>query len=79
MISKMVGIKLKKGQRVHLETPGGGGYGQPFERDPKAVARDVALGFVSAENSQEKYAVALDQAGSVNVVETNKLRKVAQS
>ena len=79
MISKMVGIKLKKGQRVHLETPGGGGYGQPFERDPKAVARDVALGFVSAGNSQEKYAVSLDQAGSVNVVETNKLRKVAQS
>ena len=79
MISKMVGIKLKKGQRVHLETPGGGGYGQPFERDPKAVARDVALGFVSTENSQKKYAVALDNEGSVNVLETNKLRKVAQS
>ena len=79
MISKMVGIKLKKGQRVHLETPGGGGYGQPFERDPNSVARDVALGFVSSENATKKYAVALDQKGNVNVPETKKLRKAIAS
>jgi N-methylhydantoinase B len=79
MVSKMVGIKLEKGQSVHLETPGGGGYGRPFERDPKAVARDVELGFVSAENAQIDYAVALDQTGSVNLLETIELRKVARS
>ena len=79
MISKMVGIKLKKGQRVHLETPGGGGYGQPFERDPKSVARDVALGFVSPENAAKKYAVALDLKGGVNVPETKILRNAMQS
>ncbi len=47
MISKMVGIKLKRGQRVRLETPGGGGYGDPARRDPAAAARDRALGYVT--------------------------------
>ena len=79
MISKMVGIKLKKGQRVHLETPGGGGYGEPFKRDPNSVAHDVELGFVSIENAAIKYAVVLDQTGCVNLPETNKLRKAVQS
>lgn len=79
MVSKMVGIKLKKGQRVHLETPGGGGYGPPIERNPKAVARDVALGFVSRENAAQDYAVAIDGDGSVNIVKTTDLRKAAQT
>ncbi len=47
MASKMVGIQLKKGQRLRLETPGGGGYGNPEERSPEAVARDRELGLVS--------------------------------
>ncbi|MCP5089092.1 MAG: hydantoinase B/oxoprolinase family protein, partial [Rhodobacteraceae bacterium] len=79
MVSKMVGIKLKKGQRVRLETPGGGGYGLPFEREPAAVARDVALGFVSQQNAVRDYSVALDQNGEVSARQTNKLRKAAQS
>ncbi|WP_417669722.1 hydantoinase B/oxoprolinase family protein [Roseibium sp.] len=58
MTSKMRGIKLKKGQRVKLMTPGGGGYGTPLERDPKAVARDVALGYVTAEAATETYGTA---------------------
>jgi N-methylhydantoinase B len=47
MLSKMVGIKLKRGERVRLETPGGGGYGDPAERSPDAIARDLALGYVT--------------------------------
>ena len=46
MASKMVGIKHRgAARRVRLETPGGGGYGDAHERDPKAVARDVRLGY----------------------------------
>jgi N-methylhydantoinase B len=44
-VSKMVGIKLKQGERVRLETPGGGGYGPPDERDPAAIAEDLRLGY----------------------------------
>ena len=55
LASKMLGIKLKKGQAVRLETPGGGGYGPASERAPDAVARDVALGYLSPEKATEIY------------------------
>jgi N-methylhydantoinase B len=47
MVSKMLGIRLKKGERVRLETPGGGGWGPAAKRNPKARQHDVALGYVS--------------------------------
>ena len=46
MASKVVGVKLVRGQRVRLETPGGGGWGNPASRAPEAIARDVRLGYV---------------------------------
>ena len=45
MTSKMVGIKLQRGDRVRLETPGGGGYGDAALRDEALIQRDRALGF----------------------------------
>ena len=51
-VSKMVGIDLVKGQAVRLETPGGGGYGLPAERDPEAERRDLDLGYVTAETGE---------------------------
>lgn len=53
--SKMVGISLSRGQRVRLETPGGGGYGPAGEREHERVARDVRLGYVSAEAADRDY------------------------
>jgi len=79
MVSKMVGIKLMKGQKVHLETPGGGGYGPPADRDPAKVSRDFALGFVSRENALKDYGVVLDADGGVDEHETSVCRKAAQS
>ncbi|QPH53223.1 hydantoinase B/oxoprolinase family protein [Pontivivens ytuae] len=55
LASKMLGIKLTRGQAVRLETPGGGGYGTPGARSPEAVARDVALGYLTAETATETY------------------------
>lgn len=46
-ISKMVGLKLKRGERLRLETPGGGGYGNPAERTKEAIERDRTLGYVT--------------------------------
>jgi N-methylhydantoinase B len=62
LASKMLGIKLTKGQAVRLETPGGGGYGQPAARAPQAVARDVALGYLSPEAATETYGPAWREA-----------------
>jgi N-methylhydantoinase B len=46
MTSKMVGIKLRCGDRVRLETPGGGGYGPAVDRSREAHEHDLAMGYV---------------------------------
>ncbi len=43
--AKLVGFSLARGERVRLETPGGGGYGPAAERAPSAIAADLALGY----------------------------------
>ena len=50
LISKVTGIKLRKGQRVRLETPGGGGYGKSADRPQHLLDNDIAQGYVSGEN-----------------------------
>ena len=47
MVSKMVGIALRRGDRVLLETPGGGGYGLATERDPQRARHDAAMGYLA--------------------------------
>ena len=48
MASKWVGIELAKGERVRLETPGGGGYGPAKERSAEAIEHDVRSGYVTS-------------------------------
>jgi len=55
LTSKMCGIPLIRGQKVRLETPGGGGYGPPTDRPDAAIARDVALGYVSETAADADY------------------------
>ena len=55
MASKMVGIKLQRGQSVRLDTPGGGGYGAPANRAAADVARDVAGGLLTADYATQTY------------------------
>lgn len=49
------GLRLAAGTTVTLELPGGGGYYDPAERDPKLVAGDVADGFVSTAAAERDY------------------------
>jgi len=51
MASKMLGIQLQRGDRVRLETPGGGGYGPPGARSPQARQADLAQGYVRGEQA----------------------------
>ena len=74
MMSKAVDIRLKKGQRIHIESPGGGGYGPAIERDPDLVATDVRLGFVSAESAMAQYGVVLNADGAVDADATSATR-----
>jgi len=50
----------KPGDVVAFYSAGGGGYGDPFERDPELVRRDVIYGYVSVERAREDYGVVID-------------------
>jgi N-methylhydantoinase B/oxoprolinase/acetone carboxylase alpha subunit len=56
--SKFSGIRLQPGDQVRLVMPGGGGYGDPRQRDRTAIARDIAEGFVSDERARSDYGFA---------------------
>ena len=56
-LSKEQDIPLKAGDRVRVGTPGGGGYGDPRERDPELVRRDVAMGYYTAEEAERLFGV----------------------
>ena len=45
---------------IRLTTPGGGGYGDPQERDPEAVREDVREGYVAPQRAQDRYGVSMD-------------------
>jgi N-methylhydantoinase B len=60
LVSKVTDVRLRAGQRVRLETPGGGGWSDPLARDRAAVERDVRLGYVSRAAAERDYGVALD-------------------
>jgi N-methylhydantoinase B/oxoprolinase/acetone carboxylase alpha subunit len=50
---------LKAGEIFRLESPGGGGLGNPFEREPDKVLADVRQGYVSPERAARDYGVAI--------------------
>ncbi len=54
-LSKEQDIPLKPGDRVHVQTPGGGGYGDPHERDKTAVLEDVRLGRYTKAQAMELF------------------------
>ena len=54
-LSKDQDIILKAGDTVRVSTPGGGGFGNPFERDPHLVDRDVKRGYYSKDEAIEKF------------------------
>jgi N-methylhydantoinase B len=56
-------LEITPGQRVVSITGGGGGYGDPRERDAAAVLRDVLEGWVSEERAREIYGVVLTPPG----------------
>jgi|SRR5579884_2207045 len=51
---------VAKGDIVEVWSSGGGGYGNPRERDPQLVLRDVTLGFVSPEAARDVYGVSVE-------------------
>src|SRR6266853_2166266 len=59
---------------IRLELPGGGGFGDPHQRDAAQVAADVADGLITRETAERDYGVALRPDGSVDGGATARLR-----
>ncbi len=68
--------QLNLGDVVTIDSAGGGGYGNPFERDIEAVERDVREGYVSLEKARQEYGVVFHpETLKVDEEETRKLRE----
>ena len=61
------------GDRLHFVTWGGGGWGDPLERDPELVGLEIRRGLVSVQGARS-YGVVLDAAGTVDAEATRTLR-----
>jgi N-methylhydantoinase B len=57
---KVNALQLQAGDTFELRTGGGGGFGDPLERDPERVRADVLDGYVSVEGAERDYGVVLD-------------------
>ena len=60
--------------RLQLTLPGGGGYGDPFKRDPKRVEQDVRDDLVSRERAKRDYGVQISLEGALDAESSHTLR-----
>ena len=56
-------LTIGPGDIVHVASGGSGGWGDPLERDPKAVVQDVRSGFVTDDEASNSYGVVLENGG----------------
>jgi N-methylhydantoinase B len=71
--AKVEGIKVKEGDLLYFNTWGGGGWGDPCQRDPELVRQDVERKLVTREGAR-RYGVVIDDAGLVDRAATEALR-----
>ncbi|HEY8680982.1 MAG TPA: hydantoinase B/oxoprolinase family protein [Candidatus Dormibacteraeota bacterium] len=60
-------VPLQAGSLLRLRTTGGGGWGDPFEREPELVLRDVVQGRVSVGSAERDYGVVIDDGAVVEL------------
>ena len=59
---------LTNGEVIHVNLPGGGGYGDPFQRAPEKVLWDVIEGYVTAAAAEKQYGVAVTYSGAADAL-----------
>ena len=74
-LSKDQNILVEAGNTIHVSTPGGGGYEDPFLRNPEFVRHDVQRGYYSPQPAQDRFGVVLNPQNEVETKATEKLRK----
>jgi N-methylhydantoinase B len=71
--NKVDAYPVSEGDLLHFITWGGGGWGDPLERDPQLVGLEIAQGLVSPQGAKV-YGVIADEEGVVDDEETQALR-----
>ncbi len=66
-VFKGTNIDFQVGDRVTFFTAGGGGYGDPRERDPDMLRNDVTMGLVTPEAAARDYGVDVDAPAPARV------------
>ena len=59
-------LRLDRGDVVEVHTSGGGGFGDPLEREPARVAADIRAGLLSPRRAESDYAVVVNREGIVD-------------
>ena len=70
-----VAARAPKGATLVVQTPGGGGYGDPLQREPALVARDVRRGYYTRAEAERLWAVLLDGEGAPDIAATSAARR----
>src|SRR5579884_4501380 len=73
-------VPLQAGDTFCVEMPGGGGYGDPYQREPERVLADVLDGYVTVEGAARDYGVVIDpETLTIDVERTTALRAHRQA
>jgi N-methylhydantoinase B len=75
LTSKVAGLRLQQGDRLAFALGGGGGWGDPHERDPELVRQDVVRDYVSREAAAADYGVLLKDDLTIDAAATARLRR----
>ncbi|MEP2735913.1 MAG: hydantoinase B/oxoprolinase family protein [Erythrobacter sp.] len=71
--NKIEDVEVKEGELLHFITWGGGGWGDPLERDPELVGLEIRQGLVTPEGAKD-YGVIADHDGVIDASGTDALR-----
>jgi N-methylhydantoinase B len=67
-------LRLGKGDLFYMRCTGGGGYGDPLDRDPERVVSDIRRNLVSADTAQKLYGVVRSADGNLDAAATQQRR-----
>jgi N-methylhydantoinase B len=73
--SKLPSMRMKAGDRIVITGPSGGGYGDPYAREPEGVLDDVRDGYITPAQARVEYGVVITEAMALEGAATEALRK----
>lgn len=77
-IGKISVLELSRGDVVRISSPAGGGFGDPCDRDIRAIIDEIQEGMLSRERAEAVYAVVFDQSGVVDEAATRTARSMGR-